>query len=193
MHVKTRNVKGHFRVSSSPILVPETLKKHTVQYSNFWTFRPGGQSIGNLVYVVFPSAGYVNVSGLNDFDVGEYAKQHFINLFEIDGDVSDFIVDSSTASGVFDVPAEEGTDLSRLLTLMTSSEGERPQYPCTISIRPCYFPSALIRPKSAFKNTIATCIIFSNGKFVVVGSKSKAQTERTINNLIPYFQKKETS
>ena len=191
MYCETKNVKGHFRVTSAPIVLPDHIKPLTTQYSNFWTFRPGTSApgVGNLVYIVFPDAGYVNVSGLTHFDSGPLAIKFFTDRFNIsESEVSDFAVDSSTASGLFDVCPTPGADLPGLFSKIISGE-EKLKYPCTISIRPHYFPSALIRPKSALKGTIATYIIFSNGKFVVVGSKSVAQTHRTVKNLLPFFRR----
>ena len=176
MHYETKNVKAHFNVTT-PICVPERWKKNVTQHSNFWTFRPGHPVLENLVYIVFPSAGHVNVSGLKDFHDSDTVKNYFAHLFEVKA-LSEVSVDNSTSSG----DTQEHVNLIRLYQKITTSQFLS-TYPCTISIRPHYFPSALVRPKRCSRQFISTCIVFNNGKFVVVGSKSEAQTARTVNNL----------
>ena len=176
----TCNVKGHFYVQT-PITLPEHIEPHIVRRNNFWTFRR--PSDFSFVYVIFPRRGYVNVSGIKAFDECERALTTFEQLFHALA-TSGFCVDNSTASGCFTLhDSHQRLHLPDLLRV-------RDTHPCTISIRPDYFPAALVRPTAAAatapaleQHSISTCILFANGKFIIVGSKSPEQTTRTVLNL----------
>ena len=177
------NVKAHFSVQA-PIPVPDSISDHVVYHGNFLTVRPPPSLVkhltdrAKLVYVVFPSSGHVNVSGIKDFDTCYQAVQVFEHLFSVKA-TSDICVDNSTASGRF--PVIDNLRLSRLFDKV-----EEFAFPCTISIRPHYFPSVLLRPAQRSlpePNLISTSIVFTNGKFIIVGSKTRAQVARTYHNL----------
>ena len=180
VEVRTTNVKGHFTVST-PITIPEILQSQVKHHGNFWTVRLHHLtsltpiSSQKLVYVVFPTCGHVNVSGIKDFNECDIAKLEFERLFDVRA-LSAFNIDNSTSCGKLPFAS---LDLLKLYSLVVSGQG--PAFPCTISIRPHYFPSVLLRPKHCHQ--ISTSILFTNGKFIVIGAKSPAQTARTVHNL----------
>lgn len=93
----TCNVKGHFYVQL-PLIVPPSLEECVVRRNNFWTFRQPTKF--TFVYVVFPAKGYVNVSGIRDFAVGQSATAVFEALFGVRA-TTHLQVDNSTSSGRF--------------------------------------------------------------------------------------------
>lgn len=178
------NVKGHFSVST-PISVPNDIAKIIVHHGNFWTVRPPGHS--KLVFVVFPASGHVNVSGIRNFALTHAATKIFEDLFDTKI-TSELHIDNSTASGRLAVGVGSANDEDQQQLQLTRLFGnlDRLAFPCTVSIRPHYFPSALLRPlKRALSDPdlISTSILFTNGKFIIVGSKTEAQVARTFQNL----------
>lgn len=187
LRVNVSNVKGHFYVKA-PVLPPKEKEDQdfVVKYhGNFWSVKlkegknllQNGNYHSNFVYIVFPQRGYVNVSGIQDFNECNLAKVKFERLFNTRAKTG-FRVDNSTASG--HLPFDH-IHLPDLLEVRRTHHS----FPCTISLRPHYFPAVLIRPLEHIRRRqlISTCILFANGKFIVVGSKSPAQTAHSVHNL----------
>lgn len=174
-----KNVKVHIHIGS-PISIPDCLQSFTKVYSNFVVVRLDG-----LVFVIFRKNGYINVSGIRHFsaikDVVLSINFHFgLNIVS-----EDIVVDNSTASGRL---RSHHIDLRSIHNSPLADK-------FNISIRPYYFPSAIIRDKSQpnFKSThqrrykksenFATCILFSNGKFIIVGGKNISMIQDSFHQL----------
>lgn len=179
------NVKAHFRVTPD-IGIPTALRPF-VECSgcNYWTVRPPPSLVldnklrnCSLTYVVFPKSGHVNVSGLRDFTDCEIAQDRFTHLFSVSV-VKSVIADNSTAVG--NLPVKQ-LNLHRVYLVVQRLLTDD-IVPCTVSLRPQHFPSALLRPKRESKNRISTVILFGNGKFIIIGAKSIDQMNRTLENL----------
>lgn len=182
LHVKVSNVKGHFFVKTplpADTLTSTENKGYTItHHSNFSTVKLCANAHHSpYVYVVFPKRGYVNVSGIRDFNECELARVKFEHVLGVKA-ITKFRIDNSTASGQFPF---QRIHLPDLLRVQTNHRG----YPCTISLRPHYFPAALVRPLDHVRRRrqIGTCILFANSKFIVVGSRSPAQTAHSVHNL----------
>ena len=178
--MKISNVKAHFLYKPDSLTKESLLENNAniVYHSNYWTFRP--VNYVQYVYVVFPTRGFVNVCGIRSFEDCEFAQAAFIDLFSVET-IRGITVDNSTANGK--LPYSE-LDLTKLMHCTSDV--------CKISIRPHYFPAAVIRPKNKSKfdiNSLATAILFPSGKFVIVGGKNKEQIERSHNNLVSLLQK----
>ena len=170
MDIRVSNVKIHFKLHRR-ISYPKKPHKYK-SYSNFFTCREG-----KYVFTVFPLKGHVNVSGLLSYDQGFDAVKTFKEIFNIELNEKDIsiIIDNSTASGQL-----KGYNTLLLPKLLLFNPT-----PFTISIRPHFFPCALLRAEKNFFSDLkpATVILFSNGKFVIVGAKSHRQLVYTFNEL----------
>lgn len=190
--LQVRNVKAHFGVT--PLIeVPQSLQQYIKTHNNFWIFRPPPSLLPaslltancNLVYIVFPKSGHVNVSGIKSFSECYLTEETFVNLFQV-SIVRSIVADNSTVIGQL-LPQQQPSklNLGKLITLVPSLllQSSSYIYPCTVSIRPHYFPSALIRPKRQSRSHISTVILFTNGKYIIIGSKDLTQAKRTLHNL----------
>lgn len=178
------NVKAHFCVT--PLLeIPLHLTRYVEKCNNFWTLRlpedllPPTLRGHKVVYVVFARKGHVNVTGIPRFGYLGTAQEHFVRLFSTSV-VKSIVADNSTVRG--HLPLEK-LNLVKLYTRLYKLDLKPEPYPCNISIRPHYFPAAVVRPAKASKGIIATAILFSNGKFLIVGSKNHPQALRTVENV----------
>ena len=184
------NVKGRFTVGPVPLRITPRLAGIVRQHSNFWTVRLGHD--GDVVYVVFARSGHVNVSGLKT--LFEFSARRAVARFErafACKASSPFIVDNSTAAGRFyggggggggGSAANNGNSNDSRLPLNRLYRRLSPlqQQPLTVSIRPDHFPSALLRPaRGQPAGTLCTCIIFPNGKYIIVGGRSRSQIDNT--------------
>lgn len=159
------NVKVHFNVGKS-IDIPEHLQSFAVHHSNFLTLR-----LNKFVCTIFPKNGHVNISGIQNFKQIKEAVQEINNQFGFDIREDNIVVDNSTASGHL-------KRRIKLFQLKRFSDKEN----VIISIRPHYFPSALIRSKRLSSDR-RTTILFANGKFIIVGSKSPGEIDSTFKQL----------
>ena len=187
------NVKIHFKLPrDQPIKLPAEDDPRLKFFSNFFTYR-----WSSLVFTVFhqnrQTRIHVNVSGLRHFDDHVSALRVFDSLFGTSTAASDDVVcrvDNSTASGHF--RCEPGLNLRHLSHVDTT--------PFTVSIRPHFFPAALLRsrveptPSSHRRprgrrslrlqdGRPATAIVFSNGKYVIVGARSADHLQLTFRHL----------
>ena len=183
------NVKIHFKVPpDQPLCVPDDGDDAgaVCVFSNFFTYRDPASS---LVFTVFHqnqnTRVHVNASGLRRF------ADHHSTLLTFDaifgtataGRVQ-CTVDNSTASGQCSSSSGcSDLNLHHLRHVDTA--------PFTVSIRPHFFPAALLRsPGSRIGGKLqqperrpATAIVFSNGKYVIVGARSAAHLHYTYRHL----------
>lgn len=175
--VKTSNVKAHFAVTVTESFEENLLSQAGVKkHSNFYTVRPHAE----YVYTVFPKSGHVNVSGIKSFESVGAATNHFLQSLCVSV-CSPIQCDNSTTSG----------KLSRPVALFKFDELARREknLPFSVSIRPHFFPAVLLRSKNTSNKSegnedqTGSIIIFSNGKFVIVGCKSHSAIEWTKEKL----------
>jgi len=165
-----KNVKFHFSVNH-PLSIPERLlnRSSTKKHVNFYVIR-----LSSFVYIIFNTAGHVNVSGVPSFEAIASALEEFNTHFHCQVKRSAVRIDNTTASGQF------STDFNFPKLLKHCSAKSHPGY--KISVRTDFFPSIILRPSHASKNFLektATCIIFSNSKYIIVGSKSQDTIQET--------------
>ena len=168
---KIFNVKIHFKLGYELIFSPEMMKTIT-KHSNFVVLR-----LSHYVYIIFPKNGHINVSGIKTFHDINSALSVFNSHFHTTVQASNIKIDNTTAHGRFNVDKVQLTKLASC----------NPHEHFNISIRPYYFPSALLRPKvlqsSTSSQTVTTCLLFSNGKFNIIGGKSIKTIEHTLYQL----------
>ena len=175
-----KNVKARIALGKKLDVIPDPPTSRVKWYSNFASLK-----LDHFAYVIFPKNGHINISGIRNFeeDILLSVRTIFAHLHPMVEDVNiasvvgNLIIDNSTASGKLKV---EGIRLSDLVKrAKTSSE-------LLVSVRPHYFPSAVIR--SCKKNCHhsragATIIVFANGKFIIVGARSPIEINSSYHRL----------
>jgi len=181
-----KNVKVHV-ILPHPITIPKHLNHVSKHHSNFTVVRVGG-----FVFIIFPNSGCVNISSIKNFDNIKDAINVFNHHFSTNIQREHIVVDNSTASGQL-----SGEGIIQLFKLIQSPIVDSARL--TVSIRPHYFPSATIRGKpiqvqpkrkQKCRSDFATCIIFSNRKFIIVGGKSINHIDNTfsiLSNLVKHL------
>lgn len=166
-HIK--NVKIHFKTECKPVKIPLHLKNKIKEYSNFVCIR-----FKPFVFIIFPKSGHVNVSGICSFSNIKTALNQFNSQFETNIQEENISVDNITASGKL------SKEKIRLQDLNYSS------LPVTVFIRPYYFPSAIIRhihDKNKQTHRLPSIILFTNGKYIIVGGRSVEEVEKSFQTL----------
>ncbi len=175
MELSLKNVKFHFAVNH-PLSIPDHLlnRESTKKHVNFFVIW-----LKTFVYIIFPSAGHVNVSGVPSFESISIALKEFNAQFGYAIQRSDIKIDNTTASGRF-----ARFDFPKLLKHCSKNH---PDY--RISVRTDFFPSIILRPSSLSRRQnlsgsvgLSTCIIFSNGKYIIVGAKSIDSIRHTFSH-----------
>jgi len=174
-----KNVKIHVNVHK-PIIVPNYLQDRSKQHSNFTVIRVDG-----FVFILFLNSGFANISGIKNFESIKGAVDSFNHHFSTTIQREHIVIDNSTASGK--LAGKNNVHLHKLINSPIIDSAH-----LSVSIRPHYFPSATIRGKpnqicskrkQKCRVDFATCVIFSNGKFIIVGGKSINQIENTFSIL----------
>lgn len=174
---KVNNVKAHWKVcNDTPLILPTELQDKVIHHTNFFTLRRNG-----YVYTIFLKNGHVNVSGIRNFNAIKDAMDTFNDQFVTNIHNDNIIVDNTTASGR--LPQEE-------ICLHQFARSHQHLKELTISIRPHYFPSAVIRQKKKKgekkeerRNKKGTIVLFANGKYNILGCQTKESIEDTFNQL----------
>lgn len=165
---EVKNIKVHFKTHQNLIIPPQTLSVCT-SHSNFLTLRNAP-----YVFTIFAKSGHVNVSGIRGFEDIKTLVMRIKDQLDVDVQPSNIKIDNTTASG-----------------RLTSDRPPLQSLPCRaaahkvlVSLRPHFFPSALIRQKkSETKSKKGTIILFQNGKFIIVGCKSIPAIQETYDQL----------
>lgn len=173
------NIKFRFSLVGEKINLPlarsetELLKDERVgvkHVNNFVVIRDG-----RIVFTIFHKSGHVNVSGVRDFSKIEEALAIFNRLFKTAVSREKITVDNSTSSGSLFTPliassekivAVQRLNLKELKNRVESVGGEE----STLHLRPHFFPGAVFRRKGK-----STLIVFTTGKFIIVGAKNRLQ------------------
>ena len=162
-----KNLKIH--VYSQPLNLQYLAEKIQKHHRNFITLRQD-----HYAFVVFEKRGYVNISGIRGFSDIIPSLKAFQRLTGVKLNPSGIHIDNSTSCGAF----IDTIDISKLVKTVASSKV------AYIRVRPHYFPAALIRPFDRKK--FGSIILFRNGKFIIVGPKSRVQIEET-RDLLCHF------
>ena len=143
-------------------------------YHNFEVIR-----IKNLVITVFNHRGKINITGVKHFNLIKKTLNLFNHIFGENVEEKNIVIDNSTSSGnIFhcfsNLPPIKRVNLVKLKQFIDES-GEKEQ---TISLRPHFFPAAVIRKKK-----LCTCLLFATGKYIIIGAKSEEKIKKTFNSL----------
>lgn len=158
MCLKTHNVKLHFKTEKSVFKSRKSLKR---TYKNFCV-----EKISHFVFTIFTS-GHVNATGIKSFDEVNEAVSCFCEKFDVcyKDCVKSLKIDNSTSSAYISSPEKIYLpDLTKHL-----EEG-------TLSLRPEFFPGAVLR-----RDKKCTVVIFSTGRFIIIGAKSKEEAQDANN------------
>ena len=191
------NIKFHFKLGRR-LDYFKCVKKHNLVskcWGNYYTFRFANRK--KPAFSFFPSSNIINCTGVTGF--GEVFKTvtNFNKKFGTEVKFSQLCVDNITASGEFkqkkNKPASTAAsavavaasaaaeakkklgrnilNLSAVRNIIEQSEKEN----IKPSLYPLHFPGLVLR----FINKTPTCILFSSGKFTIVGAKTVRQVYRT--------------
>lgn len=168
LRFEVKNVKVHFKTVPNLVLPSQTLSLCT-HHSNFVSLRHTPYA-----FVIFAKSGHVNVSGIETFEDIKNIVPVVKHQLGVDIHPDNIKIDNSTASGKLQSNNFHLLDLqSRAASLGV-----------LVSIRPHFFPSALIRQKKRLSTRgKGTIILFQNGKFIIVGCRSLSTIEDTYNQL----------
>jgi len=181
---KVHNVKIRLKLPTS-VDIPDHLSDGVVRHNNFISMK-----VEKYSCIIFLKSGHVNISGIKDFADIKEAVCCFNRHFGTDVQEDNIIIDNSTASGQLSC---KSICLPKLRSNPLCIEGT-----ITVSIRPHYFPSALIRQTCKSHNhkqsnniageKLSTIILFANGKFNIVGCKSESAIHKTWIQLCAIIQ-----
>lgn len=163
MCLKTHNVKFHFKTNKSDYFTICQKTKNLIKYKNFCVIK-----LSKIVYTIFTS-GHINGTGVKSFDEVTSAVEEFINQYNLCHEfcTSSIKIDNSTSSAT--VCLSHRIYLPDLIPFIR--EG-------ILSLRPDFFPGAVLR-----RNNKCTIVIFTTGRFIIIGAKSKEETFDAYNTI----------
>jgi len=132
------------------------------RYPNFTVVQRGKKS-----FTLFSASGHCNSSGTRRFDRVQDTVRLFNLIFNARLRVEDIKVVNTTASGQCTPPSA---------TAIHSAARGSTAFACRLSLRPHFFPGIVIR-----RSGQPTCILFSTGKFVILGALSELQARETLH------------
>jgi len=160
------NVKFHFQVNCVLKILEKCQnsdKFKVTKWNNYFVVK---HLKSNIVYTIFPKSNFIHVTGCKSFtSIGKLVK-YFNKKFESNIQEKDIIVDNSTASGQLNLLELDYIDLKKIKTYLEDNSDYKD---LKISIFPRYFPALILRNKNR-----STVMVFSSGKFTIVGSKNLA-------------------
>ncbi len=157
-----KNVKVHFKLKKNFNVEWKSAKR----FSNYIVLR-----LEDVVYTVFEKSGHVNVTGIKAFSGIKESVERFLNQFDLDFHPSSIKIDNVTCCGRLDRKNISFLDIKRDVKGLS------------ITIRPHFFPSMLIRRKSGQQN-LPTMIVFKNGKYIIVGAKTRKDIDSSFLALL---------
>ena len=160
---KVSNVNISFRLSDFNINVFFSKCLPFQSHNNIHVFRD--PEIKKRVYTVFHS-GHINITGIKIFSEIESSIDRFNLLFKQTVKKEDVQVNNSTASGNIFADKRKILNFQSVKKYIEKNKGGLNDI--TFNFRPHYFPGAILRRKN--KSTI---ILFSNGKYNIIGSKDR--------------------
>lgn len=172
MDYQTHNVKFHFKTDSevftkSKIAAPPLAEARRNQ--NFVV-----RKFGKTVFTIFTS-GHVNATGVKSFSEISAAVKLFSKQFGLSYDEcsKSVIIDNSTSSAF--VPLKNRLNLALLRNKLGNSS--------SLSLRPHFFPGAVIRRKEK-----CTIVIFTTGRFIIIGAKSPDEVREAFDTICAIIQ-----
>lgn len=174
------NFKAHFKLNEevNPHIffkrLGENIEGQTVQKLNFTLYRD--PEYKKIVFTVFHGSRHVNVTGARSYSILEEAINRFNHQLGENVCISNVIVDNTTSVGRVWFGEKPFMDLC---ALEKNAKNNRDKWATTVSLRPDFFPGAVIR-----KDKCATIIAFSSGKFVIVGAKSSWAIQEAYQRLL---------
>ena len=192
---KIFNVKFHFSIKkylkNRVIKETDILKFKTKFWGNYHTVKTENK----VVFSYFSLSGKVNVTGVKNFSQIPEILRKFNNVFGVKIRIKDVKIDCTTASGNY---FEDKSQLEKRESTQFIDLPEIKQYiennlllskKLLITLYPRYFPSCVIRFKV---EPFPTILLFSSGKFNIVGGKTnekiKHSAELLFSVLDKYFQ-----
>ena len=154
---RVANVKVHVKLNKKLDLCSEVLCSAR-QYSSFCVLK-----LDTFSVTVFPNCGFLNISGIRGFDqipeaVKTCNKHLYVNIHP-----TSVIVDNSTAYGCLNYNLN-------LFELAKLHNGAQDVF--RIKIRQETFPAAVVQPVSNHNSLMKTSLLFTNGKFTILGCKN---------------------
>lgn len=148
--------------------------------------RAADTHLRKFVYTVFPGSGHINVSGVKDFAHIQSALDVFNQIFKTGATLADIKVDNSTSSGRLLCHCDDTCSSSNsrrlnlyLLKRFVDSDPASQAAGFYLSLRPHFFPGAVLRRRGQAAKKRASVILFANCKFVIVGAKSPEHIRET--------------
>ena len=174
------NIKAHFKLTkkfeprqanSSPRFM--FLMKHTIQKVNFTLYRD--PSYKRIVFTLFHHSPHVNITGARSYTALELAVKRFSQTVGEEIRTENIIIDNTTAVGRVWTHTRAHLDIHALKKTISIDETNK----SSLSIRSDFFPGAVLRRKE-----FASIIIFSSGKFVIVGGKTPWHIQEAYQRLL---------
>lgn len=182
-----KNLKGHFKLK-------EIVKKKTFfnilsenekisqlfTKVNFSIFRDSHHR--KIAFTIFHNSPHVNITGISTWKELGAALSRFNKQLQQDIKIENVIIDNITAVGSIWKKEQKSINLiqieEKVLTLNLPNT--------TVSLRPEFFPGAVIRVVGS-----GTVILFSSGKYIIVGVKTLWELEATQKNFLVIIQQTE--
>ena len=181
---EVNNVKVHLKLpdnSSRKLLYDKLNETNAVRHNNYYIVR---EEKAKTVYSIFPKSGFVNITGVRNFDEVENALAAFNKKFKQNIPLDQLKIDNSTASArITDAKSSNDVQINlEHVKYLIDNETSFSILKATLS--PANFPGIVIRSK-----TSPTCLIFTSGRFNVVGAKGKQDLSNTYQWLCAIIEK----
>ena len=164
-----KNIKCHFKIENfNECILPKlSPQRHLGVYGNFFVLK------NKYTYTVFLKNNFVNVTGISNFDELQQVRKHLEKLLLPDVYLfSDITVDNLTFSGLSSYVSKS------LRELQTSLRKKKAQ----VYFNSLRFPGLFV--KFSCKGRI---IVFSSGKYVIVGVKTIQEANNIYNLFIQHL------
>lgn len=177
------NIKAHFKLKheTKPFefesTLPPALRHHAVRKGNFTIYRD--HEYKKVVFTLFHFSRHVNLTGVRSYTALEEAVKRFGELVNEIIPPANVVIDNSTASGRIWTDGRAYLDISLLKDILRRDEKSS----STLSIRSDFFPGAVLRRKG-----FSSVIIFSSGKFIIVGGKSPWHIQEAYQRLLAFIR-----
>lgn len=183
--LEIKNLKAHFKLDTTVklntffnVLSDEEKTKQLFKKINFSIFRDS--QCKKIVYTIFHNSSHVNVTGIPTLKELNFALFRFNKQLQQNIKIDDVVIDNITAVGFIWENKKEKINLIPIEEHIRSLKLPL----TTVNLRPDFFPGAVIRTKG-----YGTVILFSSGKYIIVGCKSECQLQMTQKNFLTNIQK----
>ena len=179
------NIKFHFKLDCG-FNYHKHVRLHNLKskcWGNYYTFKLANKK--KPAFSFFPKSKFVNVTGVANFDDITKTVSDFNILFDTCVDPNKVIIDNITACGSFEEAARDNASLCKKRCKINLSNVRKliikqDEYKdINLSLYPLHFPGLVIR----FPNKLPTCVLFSSGKFTIVGAKNADEIHKAYSKL----------